>query len=810
MLTFDELYQLAERAKQTRALAVDLLEVAPAAADTIAQYIDTARLDLRRVSVALLAPQEIRLSGTLQLGLKIDCEMRVFKETSGLGYALTFGTSNPLDLLPSDFRVVTDIVDIEALLWTASSRAIDQVDIAISGLQAKALRMREGLDNFHLKLDNTVLEKLGLAESVFELALAGQVPQFSVAKRLTFRLPPALDAEFNRLTVGAGGLVELDGRVLIKLLGVSIPPIPTNMRFDPISVAVRVPVPDMPQLPQAIPLQKITLHQSFAELKGQLGAPSYAIAADGRFKLPGGSDRGGTYRFEYSAGNPGPIPDVLELSVNELTLSDALNLVSPAPMRLPDGIDNLVSLRNGYAHYAVTQGARSSSGARLDKGASVRGSITLFGAPAYLAVNVTNAGMQARLLTNPLRLGSVIALRGTGVNPPANYSGPSFDNDAIGIAIDTAHATAKAALVVDFLGTTVSRLEGAIERSGITIKTATSLPNIAQIPLEVHAGTNGLSAKGSFEFRQPVDLPFKAGFNLQGLGRFSGTFSIEGVPGQPPRIKAQARLDVLGFSVSVPIDLDPEQLTNLAEVVVQALYDEVRRVLLDAVELVKAFLMGAVHYTLAAAEAGRKLVNYLVVEAGATAQKVMAIMHKAGATAMQALELVRDGAAALGEFAFETVVGVMRTLYSAVEALETLRDWAVQFAGDAADKIAENLAWLMRKGGYAAEAIATEAWRYVGQLQDSARHFSRVLMLGGLAGSEIAKYLKIRGVSADDAGKVLGNIFGTDIIENLLKPAFGLPEAQRVAGNVQRELGRFGRNVEDEWNNFWGRLGIRW
>ncbi|WP_298095982.1 hypothetical protein [Brevundimonas sp.] len=811
-MTFDDLYKLVASAQQTRTLALDIIDFAPSAAESIRKWIDTTRLQLSRVSVAQLAPAELRLTGSMQLGLRIDCELRFFREPEGIGYALTFATSNPLDLLRGDFKAISDLVAIDALWWTAASRRMAGVDVAITGLEAEALEFRQGFDNLHLRLNSPVLDALTLGGSVFSVTMNGQIPAFSVAKELRFDLDPVLEARFQRLTVGANGDVELEGKVIPKLLGAQIPPIPADMHFDTTSVAIRVPVPNPPSMPRGIPFQAITLSKLFAEVRGSLGAANYGIAADGRYLLPGGSGNGGTFRFEYSAENRSPVPDTIELSINELMIGDVLNLLSPVAVTPPAGIDEAITLSNGYAYYAAKQGARSASGVTLEKGLTARSGITVFGAPGYFSVDVHQSAMAATVLTNPLKLGRVLALRGTGVRPPTQYVGPRFAPDAIGIAIDTGAGTARASLIVDFLGQTIQRMEGAIERGGITLKTRASLNYIADVPLEVHAGVNGLSAKGGFKFQQTVDVPFTSGFNLQGLGNFSGSFAVTGDGTGAAKIAVEASLTIAGFTVSLPrpLEIDPDRLKDLAKLVSLALYEAARVLLRDAVELVKAFLLGAVRYTLSAAEAGRKLVTYLVVECHATAEQLITIMHQAGATAGRALELVRDGAAALGEFAFETVVGTLSKLYAATEVLTTLRQWAEQFAGAAVEKIAENLAWLMRKGGFAAQAIVDEAWRHVRNLPNAAKVFSRVLMLGGVSASEIAKHLKGLSVKIEDVGDILGRIFGTDILEEILKPAFGPGEASRVAGNVQQELGRFSRNVEDEWNDFWGRLGVKW
>ncbi len=807
-MTFDELYQVAATARQTRTFAIDIADFAPAATANFQRILDTTQLSLDRVNVAALAPNEIRLQGFAQIGLRVDCELRFFREPQGIGHTLTFATQSPLELLEGDLRRITDIVDIAAFWWTASSRAIEEIDVAIPGFEANALRIRQGYDNFHLKIDSQVLDALTLADAIFEVAMTGNTPTFSVAKTMRFALPPIMKATFERLTVASDGSVTFDGEVAFKLLGADLPPIPFPLLISPTRIAVRLPVPDLP-MPRGIPFQAVALRDSHAEMNATLGSAKYGVAMDGEYILPGGGGNGGTYRFEYMAGNTTPIPDTIELSIDMLTLSDVLNLMTPIPVRLPGGLDRLVTIRNGYAYYAAGPGARSASGTPLDQGVTARASVTVFGAPSYFAADVRPQGFRVALLTNPLRLGNILALHGRGVVPPANYSGPAFARDAIGIEIDTIAGTAKAALIIDFLGTTIERVEGRIEQGGIAVTSHTSLPGIADVPLEIIAGERGLSLKGGFEFRQPLDLVLEYGFNLRGPAKITGTFDSAQSMGAQPVMKIKAALEVLGFSVATAFEIDPNDIHDLALIVFRKLCDEARKRLLDAVALVKAFLQGAVQYTLAAAEAGRKLALYLAQKFEATAEEVISIMKRAGATANQALDLVREGAEAFGQFALETVVHALRTLYSATEALDTLRHWAEQF-GTKLVEYAENVAWLLRQGGYALETVATEAWRYVQTLDDKAEAFVSALNWGGFTASEVATQLEKRGINVEAAGKILGRVFGTDILEAALVPAYGPVAAARVAGDMIREMGRFSRNIGDEFSRFARRLGLPW
>lgn len=808
-MTFDDLYQLAATARQTRAFVINIADFAPAAVANFQRTLDGVRLTLSQVEVAELVPNEMRLRGTAQIGIRVECELRFYREGQGIGYALTFATKRPLDLLKGDLRHVADLVDIEAFWWTASSRAIEEVDVAIRGLEAKALRIREGFDNFHLKLDSAVLDFLTLGDAIFEVALTGNIPRFSVAKRLSFALPPVLKAKFERITVTGDGTVTFESEVVLKLLGAEIPPIPLLLALAPTRIAIRLPVPNLPAIPQGIPFQAVTLRESFAEMNGTLGSSKYGVAMDGKYILPGGSGHGGTYRLEYTGGNTSPIPDTIELSIDMLTLSDILNLMTPVPVRLPGGIDRLIVLRNGYAYYAAGPGARSANGVLLEQGVSARASVTVFGAPSYFAADVRSQGFRIKILLNPLRLGNILALRGTGVQPPAQYAGPRFANDAIGFELDTIAGTAKAAVIVDFLGSTIQQIEGRIEQSGMAIKSRTTLPGLGEVPLAILAGERGLSVKGGFEFRQSLDLPIDYGFHLRGAAKISGSFEAAGAVGTAPVTQVNAALEMLGFSVSTTFSIDPNDLRNLAERILQELYDAARRKLLDAVALVKSFLDGALHYTQAAAEAGRKLVAYLADKFEATAAEVISIMKRAGATAQQALDLVRQGAEALGRFALDTVVNAVRTLYSALEALNTLRQWAEQF-GETIVEYAENFAWLLRQGGYVGATVAEEAWRYLQNLENRAEAFVRALTWGGFKPSEVALQLRSRGIGVDAAAKLIGPVFGTDILQAALSPAYGVSEATRVATNVINEMGRFSRNITDELSRFGRRLGFPW
>jgi hypothetical protein len=92
------------------------------------------------------------MGASLRVGIRIDCELRFYREASGIGYTMTFGTRNALALLKGDMQVLRGLVDIDTAWWTASSRAIESLDVAITGLEAKALSIRDGLDNLHLRL----------------------------------------------------------------------------------------------------------------------------------------------------------------------------------------------------------------------------------------------------------------------------------------------------------------------------------------------------------------------------------------------------------------------------------------------------------------------------------------------------------------------------------------------------------------------------------------------------------------------------------------------------------------------------------
>jgi hypothetical protein len=101
------------------------------------------------------------------------------------------------------------------------------------------------------------------------------------------------------------------------------------------------------------------------------------------------------------------------------------------------------------------------------------------------------------------------------------------------------------------------------------------------------------------------------------------------------------------------------------------------------------------------------------------------------------------------------VVVAVRTLYSAVDALDALRHWAEQFAATLVER-AENVAWLLRQGGYAVEVIAEQAWSYIQNLENKAEALVGALTASAFKPGEVASALQKRGIPVDVAGKVSG------------------------------------------------------
>jgi len=796
ILSFDELHRLAEEVQRSQRFALDIGALATEAIEPFRRVLGSTTLSLRRASVAVLGVDEIVLRGSIRLGVQLECELRFYREGQRIGYTLTFATGNPLRLLGGDLRRIADIVEIEALWWTASSRAVQAASIAIRNFEATALRVREGFDNFHLRLNNRVLAALDLDEAIFEVSLLNSVPSFSTTLNREFALPPVLRARFGRMTIEANGSVSFDAEVQLRLLGSELPPIPVPIVFAPDRVAVRLPVPIPLEMPTELPFRTISLRDTHVEIEGRLSAGTYAYGVDGRFVLPG-TGHGGTYRFMYTAGNATPIPDMIELTAETLTVSDALNLLSPVPAVLPESLDSVVTVRNAYLYYAGVPGARSADNIPLEQGSSLRASVQIFGQAGYVAADTRPGGVIVAILTNPLRIGNILALRGTGVMTPRQYRGPRFDRDAIELRVDTQAGTARTALQVDFLGSPVQRVEAALERGTLALRTRTRIASIEDLRLEIAAGAASASLKGAFDFSTDVDLPLMYGFSLQGLGQIQGEVNVEQAYGRPPSASVTASLTVVGFQVETSFDIDPADISRLAERVIQRLLQKARELLDQAVNFVKAFLEGAVKYTLAAAKALAALATALAERFKATAARVVEIMKDAGATAMQALDVVREGAAAFGQFAYGKVVEALRTYFPSEAVLGAMRHWAEQFGATVAD-FAENVAWLLRQGGYAVEVIAAEVWRYAQRLERKFEAFVSGLAWGGFRADQVAAQLKNLQIPVDEAGRLIGRIFGTDILRAALTPAYGASEAARVTGNVVREMTRFGRDVVKE------------
>jgi hypothetical protein len=808
-MTFEDLHSLANQARSTRTFVLDVGQFAADAVQAFRLFLETPAVTIQGVVVALASPNEIILRGTCQLGFRLDCELRFFREQAGIGYSLTFATRRPASMLKGELRKVADLVNIDTLWWTASSRAIDAFDIAISGLEAKAMRIREGFENFHIRIDNPILRTLGLADAVFDVLLSGSIPSFSIALKRDFALPPVLKARFNKVTISPDGRITFDSEVMLKLLGQDLGPIPALLGFEPDRVAIRLPVPGTLAMPAGLPFKTIALKNTFVEVAGQLNGGNYGVAADGDFTLPG-TGHGGDFRFKYSAGNATPIPDMIHLTAETLTLSDAMTLVSPVPIRLPTAIDKMIAIRNAYLYYSAGPDV-SRDGVPIEPGTTARGSVTVLGQAGYFSADYRPDGLRAAVLTNAIRIGDILVLRGFGVTAPRQYRGPAFASDAMAISLDTVAGTASADLQVQFLGKPLQRLMASIEQTGLRVETRTSLPNLPELKMAVLADNRLASLEGDFNFASQIDLELPAGlqgFRLRGAARVSGQLAVEQPVGGQPISSVTATLELMSFRVSATFGIDPSKINDLANQALQHLLEEAKKVLNNALEFVKAFLSGAVKYVLSGVDAAEKLVAALVNKFNTTAEGVVALMNEAGATATQALDFVREGAAAFGQLVYSKVIEALRVLYNAEEALAAMRHWAEQFGGDVA-RYAENLACLLKQGGYAAEVIAKEAWAYVQHLEKKFEAYVSALAWGGLDSKQVAKALKSLSVSVEDAGKLIGKMFGTDILKAALTPAYGLAEATRVGENVSREMGRFGRNVEREIGDFaCGRLGI--
>jgi hypothetical protein len=799
---FDQLVRVATEAQRSGRFNINLAMLAGEAIAQLQQVLGAVELRLRNAAAQIRSADEFVVTGAVH-GAALKPELRFYRAPGGADYAITIATGRPLRLLPEALRSIAALADVEALWWTVASRPVEAATVTIRGFEAQALRFRQGMDNFHLRLKNPVLKALDLEKSVFELALADRVPSLTTALAREFRLPPFLTARFNRVSLAVDGTLSFDSEVRLRLLGRDIPKFSLDLQISPVRILVPVPVPFDLQLPEELPWKSIVLTDNRVLIEGRLGAPGYGYGVDGRFKLPG-TGHGGTYYFQYNAGNPGPVPDTLELTAETLTASDALNIVSPAVV-LPQALDQWVVIRNAYLTYAVAPNARSRSGKPIQQGSSLRAEVQVFGEAGYLAVQSAADGVQAAILTNPFRIGRVVALRGTGVQSPPGYSGPPFDPDAIEIRLDTRAGTATAGIQLDFLGKPLQRIQASVSAGVMTLSSRVSLP-LTVLDLEVSASAAGSTVEGAFAFEAGVDLPLVNGFNLRGLGKVNGSVRLEQPAGQAPRSTVTAKLVVLGFAVSTSFFIDPEDIARIGELALRALYDKAREVLAAAVDFVKAFLQGAVKYTLQAAEAIRALAQTLVREFGATAEEAVRIMKNAGASAVQALSLVRQGAEAFARFTYSKVVQALKSHFPE-QAIGAMRDWAEHF-GRNVKEFAENVAWLMKQGGYAIEAIATEVWRYVGSLGDRAEALVRSLTWGGLGSRQIASELKKVGVPVEAAVRAIGDVFGTDRIEAALVPVYG-GDAARIVGNVVREMGRFSRDVEREVRNgLCRRIGI--
>jgi hypothetical protein len=803
-ITYADLKALIEQARVTGLLQLSVDKLGSSLVEPFRIALGDVKLELKDLRIPFIDDKEIVVHAATRVGsIRIAAEFRFFNSGGAVDYAVSFATSNWKQMLDGTLSSVAKIVPIETLWWTVSSITRDAMRIQIPRFDLDPGRIVPG-DAYRFLFDSAVLRRLGLGKAVFLIEQIGDKPRFNLAVKMMAKLPPILAVAVSRVSFNSGGIVEVEGQAELSLLGLKLNTPPGLLVFSPDKFSLRIPVPEQLDAPAQLFFRGIKLSNNEVSLNGSLSG-SYSVGMAGDFVINGSGHRG-TYEFQYVAPNQ-TLPDLVELSADTLTLSDALTLMSGFTISLPAALERVVVLRNAYFYYATRDGLTTRSKVSSQRGASVHADVSILGYSAYLGIDARQDDVVARLLMNPIRLGDVLALRGKGGAPPQGYKGQAIVPEAIALVVDTGRQYARGSIQVDFGGRELGFVDATLAGESLSCDVGLRLPPpLNSTMLGVVVSKQSVCAKADFAFVEGIRINLFRGFELSGQAAIEGKLIVDAPMNGQASSSVIAKLKLGVFEVSTQFNIDPKDVVHLAKRVVAELLKAAQELLKDALAWLKAYLGKAIKYVLHAADELRNLAATLAETFKVGVNQAVRLLNQAGAAASYALDLVREGGALIwGSLNYANVLSTFRKIFPEQEVVDAVRHWGEQL-GKAASEIvqetAEAVAWLLREGGFAVEKIAAEVRRYFKEAMQLEK-FANALAFGRLKPTEVASALQKLGgqiATAEAVGKILGKLFGTDktMLQQALSPVYGAAVAKRVTDDVARELGHIGGSVGKE------------
>jgi len=793
--SFPVLRQQIEEGARTGTLLLDLAALAPELVPPLQDLLRVAQVRLDAVK-AEVADAEVRVVGTWKLpaiSLPFLVEARFRPAGAGIGCRFAIApVRNPLDAIGGDLARAARLLPIKPSdFWiTLSTTEERAAHIGIEGHEVANALIARGA-GYLMRFDGQLLRLLSLQQTVFSLAAGLDTPAFRANLDARLRIGELLELDLEQLAFAGKNQLSITGTGILRLFGATLT-CKGDLALGLQSMGFSTDVDPVVKLLDRAFFRGFSLKRSRATLNGTLTAYSVGVAGD--FVIAG-SNHTGAYEAQYAAGNTTPFPDLFQLNASRLTPSDALTVMSGIVVGLPRAIDRLVVLENVHLYYSTRDGLATRSGVPSRQGAAMHGDVVLLGYRGYVEAQAFGDAYRLRLLLDPINVGGILEISGSGEATPAAYNGTKVKAGGILLEVDTQQKQVAGSLKVRFLKQVSAGVRADLRDDALAFEVDASftkpLGKLKFASVLVHeqvrmtAGIDIQVGVSDFGVRIPRLAGVKGSVAVAANAKSSTT-----------RVDATIHLGPLSLPLS--LTLDATELEELASAIEKAVEREVSKALADAAKWLMVALEGLL-------KSGVQQIEQGLSEIGAefqkrfkcTGEETARLLKQAGYAMEQALWVLSDN----------PIKDLMKTFGTA--GAYTVSEIAAGFAKlcnqAKPEYLAREVGHLLNAGGLRAEELANVV---AGLAKDTQRAAEALVQIGRPV-REVAKFLFDAKKTVVQAAEIIGGAFG-DLEKETLKQSLKLvgyaeKEVAKVVDNLWREGGRFVKNLHDEMKRAWDR-----
>lgn len=805
-ISFDHLRaEIATATTGTYQLAVGA--IAGELAGAVQELLGLAVLKLDQLDVPEIDANRIRLTGVVRLpyrrGRTVDVTIEALfvRAGTGMDYSFVFApAAGALDVLAGDLRKVLDLlpVEVEGLWFTLSSIEREAARIAIPGRELADVAIARGRGVL-FRLQGKLLDLLKLGDTVFYLASLTQPLRFETKVNVPASIGSLLTLQVTSLAVNGADSITFVGQAAFKLFDGELV-FDTALSLTSKGISIDIPVPQEFVAPfNRAMFQPLVFSNTVVRLSGTVS--SYAVGLTGNFKIKG-SRNSGAYLATYAAGNTTPFPDLFELEAERLTLSDAITVMAGVPIVLPAFLNRIVVLERTYLYYAARPGLTTRSGVPSVDGAKAHSNVILLGYKAYgeFSALADDSG-SAKLLLAPIKLGTIVEIRGKGTGTPKGYQGTKIGGKAIQLEVDSGSRRAVASLEVALFGAASVGCEGILTEQAMEFAVDVGLP----APLGTTKFIGALTHESvvlAADFRTAIEVDAEWGFGRMKIAKAAQVEGSLKVVAKPTGASGScdARVSLGPVSFAFGLSFDPGRIDKLP----QMIRDEVVRLVVEALKEVTVWLAAVLDGTIKFIRDAGEVAEWVGYELRNTFNKVgkeaAVALKKAGYVLNDAYAILEQGE----KLALGKVMDVM-TGAGAYAEREVVEFFTAIGKMDKPEHTARMLGELLLDNGMSPKRVIEEVHKIVNDVPLVAE----VLGLLEYPINEVVEFLKEKRIAVGKAAEALVRAYwniNKDVVRESLKlGGYTFKEAGDAAENVFRESGRFAENVRDEVRRAWDR-----